>query len=54
MRCPIGRIGLMTKRLGRPEVDPHGDPIPDCHGALPAHERSPAHSALGVPLIIVL
>jgi len=31
-------IGLIDDMLGRPEVDPHGDPIPDRHGALPARE----------------
>lgn len=46
-------IGLIDEMLGRPEVDPHGDPIPDRHGALPAHEYdSLLTCALGVPLTI--
>ncbi len=31
-------IALMDDMLGHPSVDPHGDPIPDRHGALPSHE----------------
>jgi DtxR family transcriptional regulator, Mn-dependent transcriptional regulator len=29
-------IGLIDDMLGHPAVDPHGDPIPDRHGALPS------------------
>src|SRR6478752_5141820 len=31
-------IARMDDMLGHPSVDPHGDPIPDRHGALPSHE----------------
>ena len=35
-------IERMDAMLGRPRVDPHGDPIPDAHGAI-AHRE--LHSA---------
>src|SRR5207342_3092513 len=31
-------IDLIDEMLGRPEVDPHGDPIPDSNGTLPIQE----------------
>jgi DtxR family transcriptional regulator, Mn-dependent transcriptional regulator len=46
-------IGLIDEMLGRPEVDPHGDPIPDRHGALPAHDYdSLLTCALDTPVTI--
>ena len=46
-------IALMDEMLGRPEVDPHGDPIPDRHGALPARDYdSLLTCALGTPVTI--
>ncbi len=46
-------IGLIDDMLGRPEVDPHGDPIPDRHGALPVHEYdSLLTCAVGMPVTI--
>ena len=46
-------IGLIDEMLGRPEVDPHGDPIPDRHGALPARDYdSLLTCALGTPVTI--
>ncbi len=46
-------IGLIDDMLGKPAVDPHGDPIPDRHGALPAHEYdSLLTCALETPLTI--
>ena len=46
-------IGLIDEMLGQPEVDPHGDPIPDRHGALRAREYdSLLTCALGVPVTI--
>ncbi len=33
--------------LGRPQVDPHGDPIPDAHGAI-AHRE--LHTLMTCPL----
>lgn len=32
-------IERMDEMLGRPAVDPHGDPIPDVHGVMAAPER---------------
>jgi DtxR family Mn-dependent transcriptional regulator len=40
-------IERMDEMLGRPEVDPHGDPIPDAHGTFPQREL---HSLLTCPL----
>jgi DtxR family transcriptional regulator, Mn-dependent transcriptional regulator len=40
-------IQRMDEMLGRPEVDPHGDPIPDAHGTFPQREF---HSLLTCPL----
>jgi DtxR family transcriptional regulator, Mn-dependent transcriptional regulator len=40
-------IQRMDEMLGRPEVDPHGDPIPDAHGTFPNREL---HSLLTCPL----
>jgi DtxR family transcriptional regulator, Mn-dependent transcriptional regulator len=40
-------IQRMDEMLGRPEVDPHGDPIPDAHGTFPQREL---HSLLTCPL----
>src|SRR5678815_1254561 len=40
-------IGRMDEMLGRPEVDPHGDPIPDAHGTFPQREL---HTLLTCPL----
>src|SRR6186713_1346932 len=31
-------IERIDEMLGRPEVDPHGDPIPDAHGTFPQRE----------------
>jgi DtxR family Mn-dependent transcriptional regulator len=46
-------IGLIDEMLGRPEVDPHGDPIPDRHGALPAREYDSLMTcAIGTPVTI--
>ena len=39
--------------LGRPEQDPHGDPIPDSSGALPQRELRPLHACeLGEMVLI--
>jgi DtxR family Mn-dependent transcriptional regulator len=35
----------MDALLGRPSVDPHGDPIPDMHGQLPAQPTQPLSEA---------
>jgi DtxR family Mn-dependent transcriptional regulator len=40
-------IDRMDEMLGRPEVDPHGDPIPDSQGMVKAQE---AHNLLTCPL----
>ena len=40
-------IERMDERLGRPEVDPHGDPIPDADGAIREREL---HTLLTCPL----
>jgi DtxR family transcriptional regulator, Mn-dependent transcriptional regulator len=40
-------IQRMDEMLGRPEVDPHGDPIPDAHGTFPQREL---HTLLSCPL----
>ena len=40
-------IQRMDEMLGRPEVDPHGDPIPDAHGTFPQREL---HTLLTCPL----
>ena len=40
-------IDRIDEMLGRPEVDPHGDPIPDPEGVL---ERRPLDSLLSCPL----
>ena len=40
-------IDKMHKMLGRPEVDPHGDPIPDSAGVV---KPQPADSLLSCPL----
>jgi DtxR family Mn-dependent transcriptional regulator len=43
-------IGLIDEMLGHPAVDPHGDPIPDRHGALPSHDyESLMTCAIGTP-----
>src|SRR5262245_26432866 len=46
-------IELMDHMLGRPRVDPHGDPIPDAHGAI-AHDelQSLLTCPLHVPLMV--
>ena len=40
-------IERMDEMLGRPEVDPHGDPIPDADGTFPQREL---HTLLTCPL----
>ena len=40
-------IERMDEMLGGPEVDPHGDPIPDAHGTFPQREL---HTLLTCPL----
>jgi DtxR family transcriptional regulator, Mn-dependent transcriptional regulator len=40
-------IDRMDEMLGRPEVDPHGDPIPDAHGIV---KQQDAQSLLTCPL----
>jgi hypothetical protein len=40
-------INRMDEMLGRPEVDPHGDPIPDAHGIV---KQQDAQSLLTCPL----
>ena len=40
-------VDRMDEMLGRPEVDPHGDPIPDQEGVLKPH---PAQTLLSCPL----
>jgi len=40
-------IDRMDEMLGRPEVDPHGDPIPDSHGVVKPQR---AESLLTCPL----
>src|SRR4029450_4180086 len=40
-------IQRMDEMLGGPEVDPHGDPIPDAHGTFPQREL---HTLLTCPL----
>ncbi len=46
-------IGLIDEMLGHPAVDPHGDPIPDRHGALAAHEYDSLMTCpVGTPVTI--
>jgi len=46
-------IALIDDMLGHPAVDPHGDPIPDRHGALPSHEyESLLTCVIGTPVTI--
>ena len=46
----IDRIDAM---LGKPEVDPHGDPIPTAEGAMPpAQDLTMADAQLHVPLVV--
>ena len=46
-------IGLIDDMLGRPAVDPHGDPIPDRHGAVPSPDYdSLLTCAVGTPVTI--
>ncbi len=46
-------IALIDEMLGHPAVDPHGDPIPDRHGALPSHEyESLLTCAVATPLTV--
>ncbi len=44
---------MMSKRLGNPKVDPHGDPIPTKDGELSVHRYLPlAEASVGDPLVI--
>jgi len=46
-------IDLIDEMLGRPEVDPHGDPIPDSNGTLPVHEYDTLLTCtIGTPVTI--
>src|SRR3954470_14386286 len=46
-------IARIDEMLGHPSVDPHGDPIPDRHGALPSHEyESLLTCAVATPLTV--
>jgi DtxR family Mn-dependent transcriptional regulator len=46
-------IDLIDQMLGRPEVDPHGDPIPDPNGTLPVTEYDTLLTcAIGTPVTI--
>ena len=46
-------IGLIDDMLGHPAVDPHGDPIPDRHGALPSPDyASLLTCAVGTPVTV--
>jgi DtxR family Mn-dependent transcriptional regulator len=46
-------IDRIDEMLGRPEVDPHGDPIPTAEGRMPRPEYSDLLTApLAVPLVI--
>src|SRR5262245_16980234 len=46
-------IDLIDDMLGRPEVDPHGDPIPDSNGTLPVQEYDTLLTcAIGTPVTI--
>jgi DtxR family transcriptional regulator, Mn-dependent transcriptional regulator len=46
-------IDLIDEMLGRPEVDPHGDPIPDSNGTLPVQEYDTLLTcAIGTPVTI--
>jgi len=46
-------IELIDDMLGRPEVDPHGDPIPDPDGTLPVQEYDTLLTcAIGTPVTI--
>jgi DtxR family Mn-dependent transcriptional regulator len=46
-------IDLIDQMLGRPEVDPHGDPIPDPNGTLPVKEYDTLLTcAIGRPVTI--
>jgi DtxR family Mn-dependent transcriptional regulator len=46
----IDRIDAM---LGKPEVDPHGDPIPTAEGAMPpAQDLTMADAPLHLPLVV--
>jgi len=46
-------IDLIDQMLGRPEVDPHGDPIPDADGTLPHQEYDSLMTCpIGTPVTI--
>ena len=46
-------IDLIDEMLGRPEVDPHGDPIPDSNGTLPIQEYDTLLTCtIGTPVTI--
>jgi DtxR family Mn-dependent transcriptional regulator len=50
-------IDRMDEMLGRPEVDPHGDPIPDAHGIVKPQEAQtlltcPLHTRVTVTRVI--
>lgn len=46
-------IDLIDQMLGQPEVDPHGDPIPDPNGTLPVKEYDTLLTcAIGTPVTI--
>src|ERR1044071_1980479 len=46
-------IGIIDDMLGHPAVDPHGDPIPDRHGAVPSPDYdSLLTCAVGAPVTI--
>jgi DtxR family Mn-dependent transcriptional regulator len=46
-------IDLIDEMLGRPQTDPHGDPIPNADGYMPNPEASDLLSApIGTPLVV--
>jgi DtxR family Mn-dependent transcriptional regulator len=46
-------IDRIDEMLGRPEVDPHGDPIPTAEGTMPRPEHVDLASApVGAPLVV--
>jgi DtxR family Mn-dependent transcriptional regulator len=46
-------IDLIDDMLGRPEVDPHGDPIPDSNGTLPVQQYDTLLTCtIGMPVTI--
>ena len=46
-------IDLIDEMLGRPEVDPHGDPIPDSNGTLPVQQYDTLLTCtIGTPVTI--